>query len=108
APRAAETRVGDLVVDELRHEARLQGRRLPLTPREFDLLGTLVREPGRAFSRQTLVEKAFGFDYEGLDRSVDAYVARLRKKMNLDPSRPGYILTVPGLGYRLAVASGGP
>jgi DNA-binding response OmpR family regulator len=104
---AAQIQVGDLVVDHVRHQARLGGRRLHLTPREFDLLETLVREPGRAWSRQRLVEAAFGFDYDGLERTVDAHIARLRKKIEPDPACPTYIETIPGLGYRI-ISDQGP
>jgi DNA-binding response OmpR family regulator len=65
------------------------------------VLETLAREPGRAFERQQLLERAFGFDYEGLERTVDVHVAKLRKKIEPDPARPIYVITVPGVGYKL-------
>ncbi|MEX0782756.1 MAG: response regulator transcription factor [Dehalococcoidia bacterium] len=92
----------DLVIDERRHEVRLANRDTGVTKKEFQLLVTLAGEPGKAFSRLELVEKAFGFNYEGLERTVDAHIRNLRKKIERDPARPMYIETVYGLGYRFA------
>jgi DNA-binding response OmpR family regulator len=100
--REPESRLGALVVDHVRHEARLNGAAIHLTPKEFRLLQALAREPGRAFERHQLLERAFGFDYEGLERTVDVHVGKLRKKIEPDPTRPIYVLTVPGVGYKLA------
>ena len=90
------------LIDERRHEVRLGGQDTGVTKKEFQLLVTLAGEPGKAFSRLELVEKAFGFNYEGLERTVDAHIRNLRKKIERDPSRPVYIETVYGLGYRFA------
>jgi DNA-binding response OmpR family regulator len=98
----AELRFGDLVVDRRRREVRRSGQAIQLTPREFSLLGVLAREPGRVFSRLELLERAFGFDYDGLERTVDVHLMNLRKKLEPDPKRPTYIITVPGFGYKLA------
>ena len=100
APRAA--RFGELAVDFASHSARLGGVPLHLTPKEFKLLETLVRQPGRAFSRLELLEQVFGFDYEGLERTVDVHIMNLRKKIESDPAQPIYILTVYGVGYKFA------
>jgi DNA-binding response OmpR family regulator len=101
APAAsAPIRIGDLEVDCWRREARMRGEVAPLTPTEFRLLETLARHPGRTFTREELVSRAFGPDYEGMDRTIDTHVTNLRRK--LEPGRtPTYILTVHGLGYRL-------
>src|SRR5262245_34804201 len=96
----ATMRFRDLVVDFVGHEARLGGAPLRLTPKEFKLLETLVKQPGRAFSRLELLEQVFGFDYEGLERTVDVHVMNLRKKIEPDPARPLYIQTVYGIGYK--------
>jgi DNA-binding response OmpR family regulator len=93
-------RYNDLIVDLVRHEVRLREAPVHLTPREFKLLETLVREPGRAFTRLELLNEVFGFDYEGLARTVDVHVMNLRKKIELEPDRPRYVITVPGIGYR--------
>jgi DNA-binding response OmpR family regulator len=95
-----EVRFGDLVIDFIRHEARVGNQSVHLTPKEFNLLETLVQQPGRVFSRLELLEHAFGFDYEGFERTVDVHVMNLRKKIEPDPGRPTYIQTVYGLGYK--------
>lgn len=95
-----ELRFGDLVVDFIRHEARFQGASIHLTPKEFRLLETMAKQPGRVFSRLELLEHAFGFDYGGFERTVDVHVMNLRKKIEPDPSQPTYIQTVYGLGYK--------
>ncbi len=91
---------GDLRIDLIRHEVTILDVIIHLTPKEFKLLETLAREPGRAFSRLELVERAFGYDYEGLERTVDAHVMNLRKKIEPDHTNPIYVETVYGVGYR--------
>lgn len=95
-------RFGDLTVDFVSHEARLAGTPLYLTPKEFKLLETMVKEPGRAFTRLDLLERVFGFDYGGLERTVDVHIMNLRKKLERDPAHPAYIQTVYGIGYKFA------
>jgi len=95
-----EVRFGEMVIDFIRHEVRASEQAVNLTPTEFRLLETMVKEPGRAFSRLDLLEQAFGYDYEGLERTVDVHIMNLRKKIEPEPSRPRYVVTVPGLGYR--------
>jgi DNA-binding response OmpR family regulator len=101
-PASEIARVRDLEVDLVAHQARLRGASLRLTPKEFKLLATLAGQPGRAWSRLELLEQVFGFDYEGLDRTVDVHVMNLRKKIERDPAQPEYIQTVYGVGYKLA------
>jgi len=96
----AEIRCGDLVVDFVRHEARIQEEAVHLTPKEFSILETLIKQPGRVFSRLELLENAFGFDYGGFERTVDVHVMNLRKKIEPDPSEPKFIQTIYGLGYK--------
>jgi DNA-binding response OmpR family regulator len=100
--RGAELRLGDLVLDFRRREVRRRGIPVQLTPREFSIMAALAREPGRVFSRAELLERAFGFDYEGLERTVDVHLKNLRRKIEDDPRQPALILTVPGFGYKLA------
>lgn len=95
-----ELTFGDLVINLVRHEVTIRGELMHLTPKEFKLLETMAREPGRAFSRLELVERAFGYDYEGLERTVDAHVMNLRKKIERDHNNPSYVETVYGVGYR--------
>jgi two-component system alkaline phosphatase synthesis response regulator PhoP len=91
---------GDLEIDLTRHTARLAGQPLDLTPTEFDLLATLAREPGRAFTRQQLLDLALGDTYVGYERTIDAHVKNLRAKLGDDPKQPRHIETVCGVGYR--------
>lgn len=93
--------LGDLVVDFVAHEARLHNTAIRLTPKEFKLLETLAREPGRAFSRTELVTRVFGVDYEGFDRTIDVHLMNLRKKIEPCPDQPIYLHTVYGVGYKL-------
>jgi DNA-binding response OmpR family regulator len=90
----------DLVIDRRCHELRVRGRAVHLTPTEFRLLGVLAEEPGRAFTRLELLGRIFGYDYGGLERTVDTHVRNLRKKIEPDPTEPMYIETVYGVGYR--------
>jgi DNA-binding response OmpR family regulator len=94
---------GDMVVDFVRHEARVDGDSIHLTPKEFRLLETMAKQPGRVFSRLELLEHAFGFDYGGFERTVDVHVMNLRKKIEPDPAQPTYVHTVYGLGYKFEV-----
>ncbi len=95
-----EIQIGDLSVDFLSHEVRLGGELAELTPKEFKLLETLIRHPGRVFSRQELVERVFGSDYEGGERTVDVHMMNLRKKIEPQPNEPIYLQTVYGVGYK--------
>ncbi len=96
----AEIRHGKLTVNFPKYEASLAGRVLNLSPIEFKLLGALVREPDRVFSRAQLIEKALGYDFEGFDRTIDVHILNLRRKLEPDPNHPRYIKTVYGVGYK--------
>jgi DNA-binding response OmpR family regulator len=102
-----ELQYGDLVVDFVRHEARLKDRPVHLTPKEFTLLETMITQPGRVFSREELLERAFGFDYQGFERTVDVHVMNLRKKIEPGAIQPRYIHTVYGIGYKFEAARDG-
>jgi len=91
--------LGELTIDPARREARLGNRTLDLRTQEFDLLLTLAAQPGRVFTREQLLQQAWGFDYYGQTRTVDVHVAHLRKKMG-DNSLV-IIETVTGVGYKL-------
>jgi len=99
-------RLPGLVLDPARHEVRVRGERIDLTPREFRLLHALARDPGRAMTRDELAERAFGPEYEGLARTVDAHVANLRRKIERDPADPVFVETVFGVGYRMRAGAG--
>jgi DNA-binding response OmpR family regulator len=94
-------RLGDLIIDFAAHEVKLQHTPIRLTPKEFKLLETLAKEPGRAFSRAELVTRVFGIDYEGFDRTIDVHLMNLRKKIEPCPDQPIYLHTVYGVGYKL-------
>ena len=95
-------RIGALEVDRTRFEVRLDGDVVSCTSKEFAVLEALAAEPGRVYTRFQLLERAFGFDYEGLDRTVDVHIMNLRRKIEADPSNPTYIRTVYGVGYKMA------
>ena len=90
----------DLVIDCRSHEVRMAGQVVDLTPTEFRLLEVLAREPGRVFTRVELLDRVFGYDFDGFDRTVDAHVKNLRRKIERDPKRPAYVKTVHGVGYK--------
>ena len=94
--------VDDLVIDLERHEVRMRGLPVTLTPTEFKLLETFAKAPGRTFTRQELVERAFGWDYDGLDRTVDAHIMNLRKKLDSGRAQSSLIATVFGVGYKFS------
>jgi DNA-binding response OmpR family regulator len=95
-------RVGDLEIDPGRFEVRIAGRPIVLTAKEFGILEVLAAEPGRAFTRAQIIDRAFGFDHYVLERTVDAHVMNLRRKIEEDAAEPRYVQTVYGRGYRLA------
>jgi DNA-binding response OmpR family regulator len=97
-----EIKHGELTVNFSKYEASLAGRPLNLSTTEFKLLGVLVREPGRVFSRADLIEKAIGYDFEGFDRTIDVHILNLRRKLEPDPRHHRYIKTVYGAGYKLS------
>jgi DNA-binding response OmpR family regulator len=97
-------RVADVEVDLPRMRVTVAGRPVELTPTEFQLLATLVREPGRVFTRGQLLDAVHGVAFESYERAVDAHVKNLRRKLEPTPGRPRYLLTVHGVGYRFADA----
>lgn len=99
----AQLTFDDLVIDIERHEIKVRGEAITLTPNEFRLFETLARSPERAFSRKELVERAFGWDYEGLERTVDAHIMNLRRKLEARRSgRRPLVVTVYGVGYKFS------
>jgi DNA-binding response OmpR family regulator len=108
APLSALTSYDDgrLRIDELRHEVLLDGRAVELTPTEFRLLASLASYPGRVYSRFELINRVQGTDFEGYERTIDAHVKNLRRKLEPDPAHPRYVQTVHGVGYRLGVSRG--
>ena len=103
--RGAETeviRAGDLEVDLRRLRATMDGRAVDLTAMELQLLAQLAREPGRVFTRGQLLDALHGIAFESFERAIDAHIKNIRKKIEPEPSKPRYIQTVYGVGYRFA------
>jgi len=107
--RRAETPPGDeadvvtaaeLVVDLRRREVSLRGQALPLKPKEFELLLFFLRNRGRAFTREQLLDQIWGYDFVGDTRTVDVHVSWLRQKIEDNPAKPTRLITVRGVGYR--------
>ncbi|MEZ0106615.1 DNA-binding response OmpR family regulator [Catenulispora sp. EB89] len=97
-------RVGPLTLDQVRHEVRLDGARIECTPVEFRLLETLMSSPGRVFSRRQLLDRAHEPDSFVTERTADAHVKNLRRKIEVDPRNPVLLQTVYGVGYRMTEA----
>jgi two-component system alkaline phosphatase synthesis response regulator PhoP len=93
-------RTGDLEIDLHGHRVTRDGETINLTRSEFNLLALLAQHPGQAFTREQLIEQLHGVAYDGYDRSVDAHIKNLRRKLEPDPSEPRYVHTVYGVGYR--------
>ncbi|MBS2548456.1 response regulator transcription factor [Catenulispora sp. NL8] len=94
--------VGPLSLDQVRHEVRLDGYRIECTPAEFRILETLMSSPGRVFSRRQLLDEAHGPESFVTERTADAHVKNLRRKIEADPRNPVLLQTVYGVGYRIA------
>ena len=94
---------GVLVIDRESREVTVRGLTVPLTPTQYGLLVALARVPGRVYSRYELVNRVRGYEFEGYERTIDAHVKNLRRKLERDPHEPELVLTVLGGGYRLGV-----
>jgi DNA-binding response OmpR family regulator len=95
-------RVADVEVDLTKMRVRVGDRTIDLTPTEFQLLATLVREPGRVFTRGQLLDALHGVAIDSYERAIDAHVKNVRRKIEPEVGRPRYLLTVHGVGYRFA------
>ena len=95
-------RCGHITLDEKRRGAYKSGKEVELTMKEFDLILFLVKNPGKVFSREQLLDLVWGYDYLGDTRTVDVHVRRLREKLELNPAQPEHIMTKWGVGYYLA------
>jgi len=92
---------GKLILDVGCRELQVNGESVELTPTEFELLQVLMQHPGYVFTRAELLERALGYQDEGLGRALDSHIKNLRQKIELDPKKPSYIQTVYGVGYKL-------
>ncbi len=95
-------RVADLTLDVPRMRVTVGGRPVDLTATEFQLLAALARQPGRIFTRSQLLDALHGMAVESYERAIDAHVKNIRRKIEANPRRPRYLLTVHGVGYRFA------
>jgi DNA-binding response OmpR family regulator len=95
-------RVGDVELDVPRLRLTIDGRRVDLTPTEFQLLLTLARQPGRVLTRGQLLDAIHGVAFDSFERAIDAHVKNIRRKIEADPRAPRYVETVFGVGYRFA------
>ncbi len=100
---AARVVVGELMLDADRRTAEMDGEQLDLTRTEFDVMWAMAAHPGRVYSRMQLLEIASGDSFEGYERTIDAHVKNLRRKLGDDPRAPRYIRTVFGVGYKIEV-----
>ena len=99
-------RADDIALDRTGRTVRVRDSEVDLTPSEFELLETFMLSPGRAFSRLDLLESVSGDAYEGYERTIDVHIRNLRTKIELAPSKPRYIQTVYGMGYRFLTEEG--
>jgi two-component system OmpR family response regulator len=90
----------DLVVDTVRHQVTLKGAPLNLTPKEFELLSFLMQGKGQVFSREQLMEKVWGYTFDGSKRTVDVHMRWLRQKIEDNPEKPKFLVTIIGFGYK--------
>jgi len=90
----------DIALDQTNRRVEVGGKAISLTPTEFRLLAMFMREPGCAFTRDQIIDRAFGYDFDGFDRTVDAHVSNLRRKLGVDSESWHYIQAVYGVGYR--------
>jgi DNA-binding response OmpR family regulator len=93
---------GQLVIDGMSYEVKVDGSPVNITPTEFKVIYVLASNPSRVFPRDELVEKALGYRFEGYERSIDAHIKNIRHKIEKDPRNPEYILTIYGVGYRFS------
>ncbi|MEI6039126.1 MAG: MtrAB system response regulator MtrA [Actinomycetes bacterium] len=93
-------RIGDLAIDQVAHTIARDGKSIPLTRLEFDLLVALAKEPGRVFTREALLSEVWGYQHATDTRLVNVHIQRLRSKIERDPDNPELILTVRGVGYK--------
>lgn len=91
---------GELVIEKLKHEVRLNGVNAGLTNNEFNILLTMVKHPSKVFTREELISIALGNEFDGFDRVIDTHIKNIRQKIEVEPKSPKYIVTVHGVGYR--------
>jgi two-component system response regulator MtrA len=101
---ATQLKIGDVLIDQVAHTIIKNGKTIPLTRLEFDLLVALAKDPGRVFTRDALLSEVWGYRHSTDTRLVNVHVQRLRSKVEHDPEHPEIVMTVRGVGYK----AGGP
>jgi len=101
-PGSGVIRAGEMTIDPEGRRVTVRGQPVSLTAKEFDLLAEFARHPGKVYSRARLLDVVWGLGYEGYEHTVNSHINRLREKIEKDPSRPRYVLTVRGVGYKFA------
>jgi DNA-binding response OmpR family regulator len=97
---SATLQYGELLIDTERRQVTINGKGVELTAKEFDLLLYFARHPGRVYSRIQLLDQVWGYSHEGYEHTVNSHINRLRAKIEADPAKPRYVLTVWGVGYK--------
>jgi DNA-binding response OmpR family regulator len=92
--------VGDLVIDVVKHTVAVAGKPVDLTAKEFELLAHFARNPGRVYTRSQLLDQVWGHGHVGYEHTVNSHINRLRSKIEREPTKPRYVLTVWGVGYK--------
>jgi DNA-binding response OmpR family regulator len=95
-----ELKVGDLIINEGMRKVQIRGEKLDLSPKEFDLLVLLASNPGKTYTRMQLLNKIWGYEFEGFEHTVNSHINRLRSKVEQNMHEPEYILTTWGVGYK--------
>jgi len=95
-------KAGDISIDLIKHIVLNQGKEVELNPKEFELLALLLRNRGQVISREQILREVWGYDFFGNDRTVDVHIRWIRQKLEADPEKPRYLITVRGYGYKFA------
>jgi len=96
----------ELVIDTLKYEVKRCGKVINLTPNEYRILLTMIKYPDKTFTREELISIGLGEDFNGYDRTIDTHIKNIRQKIEPDPKKPKYILTIHGIGYRFGGGEG--
>jgi two-component system response regulator MtrA len=99
-PTAEPLKIGSILIDQVAHTINRDGKVIPLTRLEFDLLVALAKDPGRVFTREALLSEVWGYQHAADTRLVNVHIQRLRAKVEYDPENPDLIVTVRGIGYK--------
>jgi len=100
AEQSGPKNFGEMLIDARKHQVMLKGKEIELTAREFDLLWHFAQHPGQVFTRTQLLDNVWGYGHDGYEHTVNSHINRLRAKIEDDPSKPNYVLTVWGVGYK--------